>query len=342
MLDERKRKILQAIIDDYIQTAEPIGSRTIARKYNLGISSATIRNEMSDLEILGYLEQPHTSAGRVPSVKGYRLYVDSLLSPQPMNEREIHLIQDWYQQKVERIEEVFQETAKLLSKVTRNISLVLAPQYSQSKFKYLQFLPLDAQRVILLVVADTGYVENRIVDLPSGASIEDLQLIAVRITNRLTGLPFHAIKSALLKDIEADLIERTGLLEFVFRALKQALQTKRKEKVYLGGTTQALNQPEFRDVEKIKALLGMLEEESLLCDILHMQEQDGVIVTIGQENKYSGIHDCSVVQATYQIDGEILGTVAVLGPTRMEYGKIMSALEYMHSHLGQLLSRFKP
>ena len=341
MLDERKCKILQAIVDDYITTAEPVGSRSIARRHGMGISPATIRNEMADLEILGYLEQPHTSAGRIPSPRGYRFYVDCLLNQPKISENDIALITNWYEVKVKSIEEVFQETAKIISRMTHNVSLVLAPQISSSTFKYLQFLPLDDRRAIVVVVTDAGFLENKVIDIPEGLSLEDLQQIARSINNRLGGLSFSGIKSSLLREIKQDVLKDPVLFETALTILGQALAVEKNERVYLGGTTQLLNQPEFRDVDKIRGLLTMLEEEKLLYDILHMQDGDGVVVTIGQENKYSGIHDCSMVQATYRVDGQVIGTLAVLGPTRMEYGKIMSVLEYMHHHMGELLKKYK-
>ena len=168
MLDERKRQVLQAIIDDYISTAEPIGSRTIARKYALGVSPATIRNEMSDLEALGFLEQPHASAGRIPSAKGYRFYVDCLMGPQQVSDRDTILINQWFEQKVRRLDEAFQETVRVLSRVTRNVSLLLAPHGTACKFKYLQFLPFDETRVVVVIVTDTGVMENRLMEIPAG------------------------------------------------------------------------------------------------------------------------------------------------------------------------------
>lgn len=341
MLDARKRKILHAIVTDYISTAEPIGSRTISRKFDLGISPATIRNEMSDLEMLGYLEQLHTSSGRIPSAKGYRLYVDSLLSPESVSVNEISLINSWFQAKVRSVEEVFQETAKILSRMTRNISMVLAPQFSQCIFKYLQFLPLDDRRAIIIIVTDAGFVENKVINLPEGMSFEDLQRIAAGINSRLSGLAFDKIKSSILREIKADILQDSHMFETAVEILKEALTVGKNERVYLGGTTQLLNQPEFRDVEKVKGLLGILEQEKLLRDILHIQDRDGVMVTIGSENKYSGIQDCSMVQATYSIEGQVVGTIAVLGPTRMDYGKVMAILEFMHGHLGEILKKYK-
>lgn len=341
MLDERKRKILQAIINDYISTAEPIGSRTIARKYDLGISPATIRNEMADLELLGYIEQLHTSSGRIPSAKGYRLYVDALLSPETITENEINLISNWYDVKVRRVEEVFQETAKIISRMTKNISLVLAPQLSQATFRYLQFLPLDERRVIVVVMTDSGFVENKVIVMPSGTTVEDLQRIALVVNKHLAGQALDSIKPSVLRRIKADVLANSRFFDVAMEAISQALTVDKKERVYLGGTTQLLNQPEFRDVDKVKNIFLMLEEEQLLCDLLHSHDGEGIAVTIGQENKYSGIQDCSMISATYKVDGQIIGTIAVLGPTRMEYGKIMTLLDFMNHNLGQILKKYK-
>lgn len=339
MLNERKRRILQAIINDYISTAEPIGSRTIARKYDLGVSPATIRNEMADLELLGYIEQLHTSSGRIPSSKGYRLYVDDLLRPEAMTQNEMALIQNWYKVKVQRLDEVFQETAKIISRMTKNVSLVLAPQLSQASFRSLQFLPLDEQRVIAVIMTDVGFVENKVIVMPDGACFEDFQRIARLINSCLAGKTIESINAAVLRKI-ADEIKDDSLFEAAVTVIQNALAQEKKARIYLGGTTQLLNQPEFKDVQKVKNILLMLEEEQLLCDILSAQKGQGLTVTIGQENKYSGIQDCSIISATYHLNGELIGTIAVLGPTRMEYGKTMTLLEFMNQNLVQILKQF--
>lgn len=342
MLDKRKQRILQAIINDYISTAEPIGSRTIARKYDLGVSPATIRNEMADLELLGYIEQLHTSSGRIPSAKGYRFYVDDLLSPQDITEQDIQLIQSWYAARVKRVEEVFQETAKILSRMTKNISLVLAPQLSQATFRYLQFLPLDGRRVIVVVMTDAGFVENKVMEMPDGISIEDFQRIAMAVNSHLAGLSLDAIRPSLLRKVRADVLSDKNLFDAAMEVVEQVLTVDKRERVYLGGTTQLLEQPEFRDVEKVKELLLMLEEEQLLCDLMHAHEKgEGVAVTIGAENKLQGIQDCSMVSATYSLGGQVIGTIAVLGPTRMEYGKVITLLRFMNEHLGEVLGKYK-
>lgn len=339
-LDERKQRVLQAVVQDYIESAEPVGSRTLARKYDLGVSPATIRNEMADLEMLGYLEHLHTSSGRVPSAKGYRLYVDSLMPVQPMSDEEKAIIDKWYKTKVQHIDQVFQETAKLISKMTKNVSMVLAPQISRAAFRCMQFLPLDDHRVIAVIMTDAGFVENHIVEMPVGAAFEDFQRMAGVVNRSLTGNTLRAIHGGNLKKVR-DEIGDAGLYESALSLIGKALDTERKERLYLGGTSQLMEQPEFHDVDKVKELLLMLEEDQLMKDILHAHLGEGLSVSIGRENEYSGIQDCSIITATYHLDGELLGSLAVLGPTRMEYGKTVSLLNYMNQNLTQIIKRFK-
>lgn len=338
-LDQRKQRVLKAVIDDYIESAEPVGSRTLARKYNLGVSPATIRNEMADLEMLGYLEHLHTSSGRVPSSKGYRFYVDGLIPPKPVSDEEKALIDRWYKGRVQRIEEVFQETARIISQVTRNVSLVLAPQMTQAHFHCLQFLPLDDRRVITVLMTDAGFIENKILAMPDGASFEDFQRMAAVINKNLAGHTLRTIEHHSMAEIK-DEIQDEQLYEAALGIIHRALDSSKRERLYLGGTTQMLAQPEFHDVEKVKDTLLMLEEEELMKDILHAHMGDGLGVIIGQENEDSHFKDSSLITATYHLDGELLGTIAVLGPTRMEYAKAMSLLEYMNTNLTDVIKRF--
>ncbi|MCX7971028.1 MAG: heat-inducible transcriptional repressor HrcA [Negativicutes bacterium] len=342
MAEERKWQILRAIIDDYIATAEPIGSRTIARKSGLGISPATVRNEMSDLEEMGFLEQPHTSAGRVPSLKAYRYYVDCLMSPPVISEQDIAFIDNWYRNKVRSLEEVFQETAKIIARFTRNVSLVVSPQFSQCRFRYLQFLPLDDDRAIAVVVTDNGLVENRIINIPGGVDFADLQRIAQAITNRIAGQTVEAINDIDWRGLMDCTLPGGEVIDRAVQVVRQTLLASRRQKIHLGGTTQILDQPEFRDSNRARNLLSVLEEERVLCDILdkgNEDQGDGLIITIGRENKFSGIQDCSIVQATYRLNGQTVGKVAVLGPTRMEYGRISAILGFMRRHIDEVARR---
>lgn len=339
MLNERKKKILQIIIEDYISSAEPVGSRTIARKYDLGLSPATIRNEMSDLELLGYLEQPHTSAGRIPSAQAYRFYVDALIEPGTLTDNDMALIDGWYNERRRNIDDTFQSTAKILSRMTQNVSMVLTNQQTIANFCYLKFLPLDSQHAILCIVADDGSIDTNVVDIPLGMSSEEMDYLAGKMSKLLEDRNLSDISVEILQNVHTDVVEDKLIFSSLLQAVRKMTGRRQEQKVFLGGTKQLLNQPEFRDVERVRNLLGILEEEKVLKDLLQGGEDSGLKVTIGSENKFTGIQDCSMVQATYRLNGQIVGTMAVLGPTRMEYGKVISVMDYLHKYLKTILDK---
>lgn len=339
MLNERKKKILQIIIEDYISSAEPVGSRTIARKYDLGLSPATIRNEMSDLELLGYLEQPHTSAGRIPSAQAYRFYVDALIEPGTLTDNDMALIDGWYNERRRNIDDIFQSTAKILSRMTQNVSMVLTNQQTIANFCYLKFLPLDSQHAILCIVADDGSIDTNVADIPLGMSSEEMDYLAGKMSKLLEDRNLSDISVEILQNVHTDVVEDKLIFSSLLQAVRKMTGRRQEQKVFLGGTKQLLNQPEFRDVERVRNLLGILEEEKVLKDLLQGGEDSGLKVTIGSENKFTGIQDCSMVQATYRLNGQIVGTMAVLGPTRMEYGKVISVMDYLHKYLKTILDK---
>lgn len=339
MLNERKKKILQIIIEDYISSAEPVGSRTIARKYDLGLSPATIRNEMSDLELLGYLEQPHTSAGRIPSAQAYRFYVDALIETGTLTDNDMALIDGWYNERRRNIDDIFQSTAKILSRMTQNVSMVLTNQQTIANFCYLKFLPLDSQHAILCIVADDGSIDTNVVDIPLGMSSEEMDYLAGKMSKLLEDRNLSDISVEILQNVHTDVVEDKLIFSSLLQAVRKMTGRRQEQKVFLGGTKQLLNQPEFRDVERVRNLLGILEEEKVLKDLLQGGEDSGLKVTIGSENKFTGIQDCSMVQATYRLNGQIVGTMAVLGPTRMEYGKVISVMDYLHKYLKTILDK---
>ena len=339
MLNERKKKILQIIIEDYISSAEPVGSRTIARKYDLGLSPATIRNEMSDLELLGYLEQPHTSAGRIPSAQAYRFYVDALIEPGTLTDNDMALIDGWYNERRRNIDDIFQSTAKILSRMTQNVSMVLTNQQTIANFCYLKFLPLDSQHAILCIVADDGSIDTNVVDIPLGMSSEEMDYLAGKMSKLLEDRNLSDISVEILQNVHTDVVEDKLIFSSLLQAVRKMTGRRQEQKVFLGGTKQLLNQPEFRDVERVRNLLGISEEEKVQMDLLQGGEDSGLKVTIGSENKFTGIQDCSMVQATYRLNGQIVGTMAVLGPTRMEYGKVISVMDYLHKYLKTILDK---
>ena len=333
MLNDRKKKILRLIIEDYISTAEPVGSRNLARKYDLGLSPATIRNEMSDLELLGYLEQPHTSAGRIPSPQAYRFYVDSLTEPDALTDNDRALINGWFNERRRNIDDIFQSTAKILSRMTQNVSMVLANEDLGTSFKYMKFLPLDEEHAILCIVTDDGNVDNCVVEIPTGMSPEELDYMAGRVSRLLQNKNLSEISEDLLEEVHTDVAHDKLLFASLMQSIRKLSRKHKEQKVFMGGTKQLLNQPEFQDMERVKSLLGILEEERVVRDLVKVEEGDGLKVTIGTENTFTGIQDCSMIQATYRLNGRIVGTMAVLGPTRMEYGKVISVMDYVHHDL---------
>lgn len=341
MLNDRKKKILQLIIEDYISTAEPVGSRTIARKYNLGISPATIRNEMSDLEMLGYLEQPHTSAGRIPSAQAYRFYVDSLLEPGALTDNDMALINSWFRERRRSIDEIFQSTAKILSRMTQNVSMVLTNKSDKAVFRYMKFLPLDDRHAILCIVTDDGNVDNCVVEIPLGMRPEELDYMAGRVSRLLEGKELAEISDTLLGTVHTDIVEDKLLFTSLLNTINKMNRKHQQQRVFLGGTKQLLSQPEFRDMDRVRDLLGILEEEKVVRDLLLAGEDSGLKITIGSENKFTGIQDCSMVQATYRLNGQVVGTMAVLGPTRMEYSKVISVMDYLHKYLKTIFQQEK-
>ena len=340
MLDERKKLILQAIIEDFIATAEPIGSRTIARKMNINISAATIRNEMADLEHLGFLEQPHTSAGRIPSSKGYRFYVDWLMAPIGLTDKEVALIKKWYDERTRQVSEVFQETVRILSHTTHNVALMVARKDAKDVFRYVEFLPLDARRAIMVVVGKNGVLDNKIIESSGDINVDDLRRVARVVNDAFTGKRVSEITFDEINALHTVLLPDAVVLDSFLNVLRNTNKKGCSEQLFLGGATQLLNQPEFRDVERVRSILNMLDEQKLMCDILHRSDSVGTIITIGHENKFSGISDCSIVQADFRLDDETTAKIAVLGPTRMHYGKIISTIDYMAKYMAELIKRY--
>ncbi|ODA42602.1 heat-inducible transcriptional repressor HrcA [Desulfosporosinus sp. BG] len=341
-MDERKRKILRAIVLDYIATAEPIGSRTIARKFDLGVSPATIRNEMADLEDLGFIEQPYTSAGRIPSDAGYRYFVDCLMDPQVLSEEEKETIERESTKRIHEIQEVISHTSKLLSELTNLTSLVLGPQKGKSTFGKMHFLPYQSGQVIMVIVKENGAVENHIIDVGENITVEDLQHVAGVFNQKMRGYSLGQVKRSLLHEIYGELSRQRQLIDNTMDMLREILSdNEEEERIYLGGTLNMLNQPEFRDLGKVKTLFKVFEENEPLKKLLH-PHHEGLNVTIGGENTLKEFRDCSVISATYKVNGLTIGAVGVLGPTRMDYAKVIAIVDFMTRSLAEVLARGKP
>jgi heat-inducible transcriptional repressor len=341
VLTERQKAILQILVDDYIRSAEPVGSRTISKRPEVTYSSATIRNEMSDLEELGYLEQPHTSAGRVPSQKGYRFYVDNLLKPSELEGMDLDSLRAYFINKMDMKEQMVQHAAQILSSLTNYTSIVMGPDvYNTSKLRHIQLLPLQERLAVAIIVADNGQVQHRTVTIPEDIPIESMQQYVELLNRKLNGVPLNRLKNSLHKEVANELRRYSEQFDNVMSLFDQMVALKKEEQkpnVYLGGTTRILNQPEFRDVEKLRPLLDMFESQQDLVKIFGDTPPEGVVVRIGQENTLETIHQCSVIAAAYTVDGENVGTIGVLGPTRMDYGRVITVLDRMSKLLSSLM-----
>ena len=332
-------RILRAITDDYIRTGDPVGSRTIARKYELGVSPATIRNEMADLEELGYLEQPHTSAGRVPSDKGYRLYVDRLMSPEeiPAEERERLLEEVLSFQRA--AEQMIQRATRLLSVLTRYTAVVLAPRLSDTIVRRIHLTPLDMFNILVVVVTEPGFVRNYVVEADVPVDSGDLEALSRELNDALIGKRKRDVTQSVLDDIRTR-IGGSPVAEETLDRIMDGLASDGENRVHLEGTLFLFEQPEFRDVDRAKTLLGFLEQEDALSDMLAASSRhEGIRVTIGREHGRAEMRECSMVTATYSSGSTAVGTVGVIGPTRLDYAKVVSMVGFVAEALSEVLAR---
>ncbi len=340
MMGERKKRILRAITDDYITSGEPIGSRTIARKYNLGVSPATIRNEMADLEENGYLEQPHTSAGRIPSDKGYRFYVDDLLSPPGLSEPEVEFIKREYESMNKEIGSLLRVTAKIMSGLSEYTALVLGPQLQKTSFRHIQMIHISPDEVLMILVVDPGLVETRVVQMKTVIPPRELDEMVGFLNRRLYGLTIKEVERTLVEELKKRFFTYNDLVKETIELLLKGLKDQRAERVYIEGISNLLNYPEFYDVDKARMVFNIFEDEEFILSILdHTTGSSGIKVTIGRENPVEEIHDCSVITATYEIKGRVIGTIGIVGPKRMNYGKVINLMEYVARRLNESLKR---
>lgn len=340
-MDDRKSKVLQAIIEDYVATAEPVGSRTIARKYNLGVSPATIRNEMSDLEELGYLEQPHTSAGRIPSDRGYRYYVDCIMKEKDVSPTEDDLIRRTFERKVREIDTLVRETARILSDTTHLTSVIAGPQIEKAAFKELRLVPLGGDKAVLIYITDSGFIENQVLEMPVEVTMLELQRVSEVMNEQLRGQRVESLSQTSIQALQRELSKYGALLEQALQFLNKRMDPGDRHRLYLGGTTHMLNQPEFRDVDKLRNLLTLLEHEEIVAGVLEAsrEQDDPISIQIGEEIHIRELSDCSVVSATYRLGDQVVGKMGVIGPKRMEYGRIVGVMNSITRRLTDSVER---
>lgn len=335
-MDERKFRILQAIIDDYILTAVPVGSRTISKKYDMGLSSATIRNEMSDLEELGYLEQPHVSAGRIPSAKAYRLYVDQLLQSGAIRSASTDALQAHFTGRRRQMQDVIDHAAQVLSALTHYTAVVLPPTGPQPRIRTIQLVPVSAERALVVIVTDAGIVRDAVVPISPELDADALYTISRALTENLQGHTL-AEAAAWMPEMAGRMRENEALLSSLGAFLGET-GTSPRWHVAVGGTSNMLSYPEYSDMEKARSFLTLMETRDRLASIIAQQGNVAFTVRIGPETGVPEMADCSIVTATYSTQGSQQGTIGIIGPTRMRYSRVMSVLSTMGQQLSELFS----
>ncbi|MBP2033029.1 heat-inducible transcriptional repressor [Clostridium algifaecis] len=337
-MDERKIKILQAIINDYINTAEPVGSRTIAKKYNMGISSATIRNEMADLEDMGYLEQLHSSSGRKPSNKGYRLYVDKLMQIPNLSSEEMYIIKNQILDgALFEVDKIIKQVILLLSELTKLTCIVKTPSVSKSYIKHLQLINIESNNNILLVlITDSGVIKNNIIRVGKNVSDKVLIKLSSILSNRLRGLNSEQINLEVINNIKMDLYGYEDIFNAIIPVLYENLKSENKSDIYMQGTVNIFNYPEYKDIEKAREFLSMLENKEEVNELL--DDPSNISIKIGNENYIEGAKDCSVISAVYSLGDRPIGKIGVIGPTRIPYSKVISVLSNVVRELNYILT----
>ena len=334
-LSERKLKILQAIIADFIRTAEPVGSRTISKNYDLGISPATIRNEMSDLEELGYLTHPHTSSGRVPSEKAYRLYVNEMMSKRELTKAEKDSIALQLSSNVTELENLVQRAAHVLSEITNLTAFALTPRKDQDTLKYINLLPVDEHTVVLMLVSESGKVSNTAVRTGSPVSEETLRILAKTMTYNYRGKTLsEALTMDIIKTFKSDAQAMSMYEKNIVPSFMKTLEDMLNVNLYMDGLTNIFSIPEYNDLDRAKMFLEMVSKKEDFTKTL-INRENGVIITIGNENQDENMHDCSLITATYHVDGKMVGKIGVIGPTRMQYGEVTSVVEYLTDNISK-------
>ncbi len=337
ILDDRKRRILQAIVEDFVSTGEPVGSRTVAKKYSLGMSAATIRNDMADLEEMGLIHQPHTSAGRVPSDLGYREYVDKIMKLSNLSTEEALTIRDKLVCRLKDISQLIKQVSNVISQSTSYTSVAVAPRLINSKIRHLQLVPIDKNKVLLVLVVNDGTVRNFMVKVNKEFSPDFLFAVSNLLNDKFSGLPLGEIDQGLAEKIKKEYLTQEGVLEQVVDVIRQKAYSPESVEVFLEGTSNILNFPEFSDVSRAKEFLEFLDERNSLISLLSTETNDEVKVTIGSENTFDEFKGCSVVTASYWIGDKLLGNIGVIGPTRMNYARVISCMEFLRKELNDIL-----
>lgn len=332
-LTERKLKILQAIIADFITTAEPVGSRTLSKKYDLGISPATIRNEMSDLEEMGLLTHPHTSAGRMPSAKAYRLYVDDIMKKRDIPKKQKEQITNELYKNYAELEQTVEHAAKILSNITNLTSFAITPRPDNDTLKFINLLPVDEKTVLIMIVADSGKVSNATVKVACEYDEEMIDILAKSMTYSYKGKTIsEALKVDIVETFASDVSAMSRLAAGIMPNFVKTLEKMLNVHLYMDGITNIFSLPEYSDIAKARNFMEMITKKEDFTKKI-VERDDGIVITIGEENDDDSLNDCSLITATYHVNGQLVGRLGVVGPTRMKYAEITSVMEYLTENI---------
>ena len=339
-LDERKQKILYAIIRTYMETGEPVGSRTISKYSDLNLSSATIRNEMSDLEEMGYIIQPHTSAGRIPSDKGYRLYVDHILEDK---DQEIQEFKDLMVERTDKLEQMLQRLVKALAANTNYATMVSTPAVRGNKLKFIQLSKVNSTQILAVIMIEGNLVRNKVIDVTEELDQETVLKLNILLNSVLNGLSIEEINLGMIQNLKEQAGIHSELVASVIDAVAEVIHAEDEVKIYTSGATNIFRYPELADNGKASEIISTFEEKQELTDLVNQtlenSESKGIQVYIGQETPIQAMKDCSVVTATYELGGGLQGTIGIIGPKRMDYENVLKTLKTLTEQLDRIYNK---
>lgn len=346
-LDERKLKILQAIIRNYLETGEPVGSRTISKYTDLNLSSATIRNEMADLEELGYILQPHTSAGRIPSDKGYRLYVDQMMleKEEQLSQatQEVKEMQKILLEREDKMESILRQMAKMLATNTNYATMISAPQVKRNKIKFMQLSRVDKRQILITIVIEGNVIKNTMISVEEALDDESLLKLNILLNTNLNGIPIEEINLAMISRLKQQAGVHEEIISEVMDAVAEVIKEDEDIEIYTSGANNIFKYPELSDNQRASELITTFEEKQLLTELVNEtlteQNSTGIQVYIGNETPVKTMKDCSVVTATYELEEGMKGTIGIIGPRRMDYDKVISTLKTLKSQLDTIYKK---
>lgn len=331
MLDDRKKKVLQAIVEEYINTAEPVSSNALTNNYGLNYSSATIRNEMADLEKSGYLDKTHTSSGRIPSEKGYRYYVDELLNENDISVEEIKYISSKLETKVNEIQELTQIAANTISEITHYTTVSIGPKSDKQIIEEIKFVLLGTRMMMAVILTETGLVKETIIKFDEDVTQKQIETMNYMFNNKLKGQPIETIDRPLEEYLYDEMTYSVNVIKPVIEQLKKVLEQEKQ--LYLEGANKSFDLPEFNSLEVAKNFVNILDTKELITDILDSGFAEDINIYIGDENKKDELKDFSIVTFKHKVNGKDFGTIGIIGPKRMDYSKVISVMKYINSKL---------